>query len=335
MNFQKFDALLSKLSNKKVLITTHDQVDLDAFASCFLLQYFLKTYYKSIEIHLFFSHISNFTFNFISKIKNIFPDIVFIEEINKNYQNVEFLLILDTNNINQVALPETISKDELNIPFIFIDHHFASNINLANNWGEYNIIFDKKTSTAEIIFDIFTHYQTEIPIHFKYLLLAAIYTDTGGFKFANSETFHNISTLLNENIDYQEFLSYIEKKSDFSKKLAIIKGLQRVEIIRVHELLIGLSHVSSYTSSVASVMLQIGFDVSIVYSKTPSHYRITTRAKKEVCLQTGLHLGKILSETEEGNGGGHDGAASLNGENSFDAVLSNILAKIKKTLNTI
>ena len=335
MNFKKFNVLLSELSNKKVLITTHDQVDLDGFASCLLLKYFLTTYYKNIEVHLFFSNISNFTLNFISKLKNLFSDMVILEENNKQYDNIEFLIILDTNNLNQAILPETIKKVDVNIPFIFIDHHFKSNLNLVNNLVEHNIIVDEFTSTAEIIFEICKYYQIQIPINFRYLILAAIYTDTGGFKYANNETFHKISELLDDDIDYQELLTLLQKESDYSKKIAIIKGLQRLEIIKSNDWLIGLSHVSSYTSSVASLMLQIGFDVSIVYSKTSSNYRITTRAKKDICSKTGLHLGKILSEIKEGEGGGHDGAASLNGENSFDSTLNIILEKINKTLNNI
>lgn len=335
MNFQKFDVLLSKLSNKKVLITTHDQVDLDGFASCFLFKYFLEIYDKTIEPIIFFSQFSKYTLNFISKLKIKFLDIELLEENSKDFRNIEYLIILDTNNISQVALPSTILSDKINIPIIFIDHHYHSNTNLANISIENNIIIDEVTSTAEIIFDIFSHYQIQIPVKFRYLLLAAIYSDTGRLKYANNETFQKISNLLNKDINFQEFLSYIENTSEFSKKVAVIKGLQRVEMIRINDWLIGLSHVSSYTSSVASSMIQIGFDVSIVYSKSSSKYRITTRAKKEICLQTGLHLGKILSEIQEGNGGGHDGAASLNGENSFDSALSKILDKIKKTLNVI
>jgi len=335
MNYQKFDALLSELSNKKVLITTHDHVDLDGFASCFLFKYFLEIYDKNIEIHLFFSKFSKNTLNFLSNLKKKFPDIALLEENSETYLNTDFLIILDTNNINQVVLPETIIYDEIDIPIIFIDHHFDSNIDLGKDIVVNKIIIDNVTSTAEILVKIFKHYKLQIPLKFRYLLLAAIYADTGGFKYANNATFHKISYLLNANINFQEFLSYIEKKIEFSKKVAIIKGLQRVEIIRIHDWLIGLSHVSSYTSSVASAMIQIGFDVSIVYSKSPSNYRITTRAKKRICSQTGLHLGKILSEIEEGDGGGHDGAASLNGQNSFQSVLSKILEKIKKTLNDI
>ena len=335
MNFQKFDVLLSELSNKKVLITTHDQVDLDGFASCFLFKYFLEIYDKTIEPHIFLSRISSFTLNYLSKLKKKFPDIEILEENSIDFLNIEYLIVLDTNNLKQVALPETITYDEINIPILFIDHHFSLNTGHAKNVDENNIIMNEATSTAEIIFKIFQHYQIQIPVKFRYLVLAAIYSDTGRFKYANNDSFHTFSNLLNEDTNFQEFLSYIKNRNEFSKKVAIIKGLQRVEIIRVNDWLIGLSHVSSYTSSVASAMIQIGFDIGIVYSKSSSNFRITTRAKKEICLQTGLHLGKILSEIQEGNGGGHDGAASINGENSFDSALSKILEKIKKTLNIV
>lgn len=335
MNFKKFDFLLSELLQKNILITTHDQVDLDGVASCVLLKYFLETYLKTIEIHLFFSQLSNYTINFLNNLNNLNPDLHIwnsLDENEENYSNIDFLIILDTNNLNQVVLPENLSVE---IPHIFIDHHFESDKHSKDNRITDNIIIDDFTSTAEIIIQFFKHYQIEIPNKFRYLLLAAIYTDTGGFKYAINETFHIISEILDEKIDYQKFLTQIEKKNDFSKKMAIIKGLQRVEVIRIKDILIGLTHVSSFTSSVASKLLQIGFDISIVYSKLPSSYRITTRAKKDVCLKTGLHLGKILSEIKEGSGGGHDGAASLNGENSFEPTLNQIILKIKKTLNNI
>ncbi len=335
MNFQKFDILLSELSNKKVLITTHDQVDLDGFTSCVLLKFFLETYFENIQVHLFFSRLSKFTIDFLTRLEKIYPNISYSIENGKNYLNIEFIIILDTNNLDQVVFPESVKESKKKIPFIFIDHHFNLNHDIVNNIKAYNIILDSNTSTAEILYEIFMHYKIEIPIKFRYLLLAAIYTDTGGFKNANNNTFHHISDILNSNLKFQDFLMCVEKENDFPKKVAIIKGLQRVKIKRINTWLIGISQVGSYTSSVASTLLQIGFDVSIVYSKKPNSFRITTRAKKEICLKTGLHLGKILSEIKEGSGGGHDGAASLNGENSFESTLNQILEKIKKTLNNI
>ncbi len=335
MNFQKFDILLSELLNKKILITTHDQVDLDGFASCLLLKYFLETYSENIKVDLFFSRLSKYSIDFINKLEKFDPYITSSMKNRENYLNIEFIIILDTNNIDQVIFPESVIRSNKKIPFIFIDHHFNLNCDIANNLKAYNIILDSITSTAEILFKIFKHYKIQIPIKFRYLLLAAIYTDTGGFKNANSDTFHHISDILNNTLEFQDFLMLVKKENDFPKKIAIIKGLQRVKIKRINNWLIGLSQIGSYTSSVASALLQIGFDVSIVYSKTPNNFRITTRAKKKICLKTGLHLGKILSEIKEGSGGGHDGAASLNGENSLESALNKILEKIKKTLNNI
>ncbi|GAH62999.1 unnamed protein product, partial [marine sediment metagenome] len=62
------------------------------------------------------------------------------------------------------------------------------------------------------------------------------------------------------------------------------------------------------------MLIKNGFDVGIVYSEEKNRKNINSRAKKSVCLNTGLHLGKILeklSQYADGSGGGHDGAASI------------------------
>jgi len=45
-----------------------------------------------------------------------------------------------------------------------------------------------------------------------------------------------------------------------------------------------------------------------------------------------LHLGKILNGISNGDGGGHDGAATLNGENDLERNLNEIIDNIKRTL---
>ncbi|GAG99775.1 unnamed protein product [marine sediment metagenome] len=62
------------------------------------------------------------------------------------------------------------------------------------------------------------------------------------------------------------------------------------------------------------MLIKTGFDISIIYSKEKDKNMINSRAKKSICMKTGLHLGKIfeeISEYSEGSGGGHDGAAAL------------------------
>ena len=49
-------------------------------------------------------------------------------------------------------------------------------------------------------------------------------------------------------------------------------------------------------------------------------------------MKTGLHLGKIVSEITNVNGGGHDGAATLNGKIDLAESLNQLIEKIKETL---
>ncbi|TFG26826.1 MAG: DHH family phosphoesterase [Promethearchaeota archaeon] len=100
--------------------------------------------------------------------------------------------------------------------------------------------------------------------------------------------------------------------------------------------MIGITHVSSFEAGVASILINIGCDIGMVYSEKKTEFRISMRAKKRICVETGLHLGKILEEVSEeceGSGGGHDGAASLNGKIDLKKILSKIIEKIKQILN--
>ena len=124
----------------------------------------------------------------------------------------------------------------------------------------------------------------------------------------------------------------LEKEKEVSEKIAHIKALQRVKLIRINNWLIGISHLSSFSASAASLLTKVGFDIGIVVSDDKNGFRITTRAKKQVCLKTGLHLGKIVSKINNVSGGGHDGAATLNGKIGLAESLDQLIDKIKETL---
>ena len=103
-------------------------------------------------------------------------------------------------------------------------------------------------------------------------------------------------------------------------------------MIREGDYLIGITNVSSYGASVAKKLINLGFDVAIVISKEEKHNRVNIRAQKLVCINTGLHLGKILEEISneyKGNGGGHDGAATLTSTIESETIITLIIEKIK------
>jgi alanyl-tRNA synthetase len=142
--------------------------------------------------------------------------------------------------------------------------------------------------------------------------------------------------MLDDKLDFQDLLIILKTKREIPEKIAQVKALQRVQIIQEGNWLIGLTYVGSFEANVATSLLKIGFDIGIVYSEKKTTFRITTRANKKICLETGLHLGKILEEIStlcEGSGGGHDGAASINGKTGLKITIDKIIEKIKQILS--
>ncbi|MFW9946251.1 MAG: bifunctional oligoribonuclease/PAP phosphatase NrnA [Candidatus Odinarchaeota archaeon] len=328
----RIKSFITYLKGKKILITTHHSPDLDGFATSIVLQFFFQTLFKNQEINLYFSVFSKFINSFLDSFKKMFPNFNFKSLNNIDDSNFDVIIIVDTNNLDQVKIFKDFKILDSSIPFIFIDHHFNLNNEYIGNLKSLNIIFENYSSTAEIIIEIIKRFKIKIPRPYKVLLVTAILTDSGFFKYGNNQTIHNVSNLMKDDISFQEILLLLNSELDLSERIAKIKGLQRVELLRIEEWLLGITHVSSFSASVASMLISIGFDISIVCSEKQDETVISTRAKKEVCLKTGLHLGKILSEIGEGSAGGHDGAASLNCNLDLEVILKKVIDKIKKVL---
>jgi len=329
MFISKKDDFLKYFKGKNLLITSHDLVDLDGFISGLAIKFFFENLFPNQKIYLIFTELSKHTKNYIKNFSQKFPNFNFSYQINRDFSNADVIIIVDSNNLDQIKL---FDKSDLDIPFIFIDHHFNLQKNHSGNVSSLNLIFDNYSSTSEIVLELFDDYNIKIPIAYKYLLISAILTDSGFLKYGNTGTIKNLNSILQDQLEIQDVIPLLKKEEDISEKIARIKALQRVKLIRINDWLIGISRVSSFSASAASLLTKVGFDIGIVVSANKSDYRITTRAKKQVCLKTGLHLGKIVSEINNVNGGGHDGAASLNGKNDVEKSLNQLIDIIKETL---
>jgi nanoRNase/pAp phosphatase (c-di-AMP/oligoRNAs hydrolase) len=325
----KKEVFLNFLQGKNLLITTHDLADLDALVSGIALKYCFETYFPNQNIQLTFSVLSKHTKSFINKFSAKFPNFNFNYQEHVELSDIDVIVVADSNNLDHVKLFNNI---DLKIPFIFIDHHLNLQKNYPGNVLSLNLIFDNYSSTTEMVLELFDDCNIKLPIPYKYLLVSAILTDSGFLKYGNTGTIKNLNSILQDQLEIQDVIPLLEREIDISEKIARIKALQRVKLIRINNWLIGISHLSSFSASAASTLTKVGFDIGIVVSEDKSDYRITTRAKKQVCLKTGLHLGKIISEINNVIGGGHDGAATLNGKNDVEESLNQLIDKIKETL---
>ena len=96
----KFKDFLAYIKNKKILITTHDLVDIDGLVSCFTLREFLKNHFKDQEITLFFPEFSKSTKSFVNKFSERFPEFNLSYEKEFNESKADVLLIVDTNKLD-------------------------------------------------------------------------------------------------------------------------------------------------------------------------------------------------------------------------------------------
>jgi nanoRNase/pAp phosphatase (c-di-AMP/oligoRNAs hydrolase) len=128
----KKDDFLSYLKGKNLLITTHDSADLDGFVSVIVLKFFFDNFFLNQNIYLTFSKLSKYTQNFVVKFLQKFPDFNFPSENDENFSDIDIIVIVDTNNLEQIKLSSTLN---LEVPFIFVDHH----LDLKKNYGR-NII---------------------------------------------------------------------------------------------------------------------------------------------------------------------------------------------------
>lgn len=94
--------------------------------------------------------------------------------------NYKVLVILDCSNPGRLGWNIGVCGS-LNI--INIDHHRDN-----SRFGSINIVETSAAATGEIIYDFFINHRISFPEHVAESLYTAIMTDTGGFRFSNTNS---------------------------------------------------------------------------------------------------------------------------------------------------
>ena len=310
--------IVERLKTEPGIILLHHNADIDALASALALQ----SAYPSYSIGAF-KNISQMS----KKLLYFFNDITILQspEINK-YKTI---VILDTSTPNQLGIPQELLTDP-----IVIDHHTRN-----NDWKtELYYCDDTKTSCAEIILELLELINFNIPQKNALALLIGILTDSGHFKYANLETFKNFTHLLElKNLTMADVMKIIgnQELSDISQRIAHLKGAQRLKFQQFRKYLVAVSQLNSFEASMCKNLILLGADVAFVGAQRDEEIRISGRATNEL-VKNGLHLGKFfqsLAEEISCDGGGHAGAAGINGKGDVEMVLNACMKKISLFLN--
>jgi nanoRNase/pAp phosphatase (c-di-AMP/oligoRNAs hydrolase) len=249
-----------------------------------------------------------------------------IEVVDKpNPENYGFVVVVDTSTKAQLNDIELIS-------YCVIDHHTTTA--LTENADFY--LHRNTTSTVEIVFDILKAMGAPINRRVGIGMLTGIVTDTGHFKHASEDTFSTVAKIIKASgVEYGEVLDLMAvTPQDISMRIAILKAASRVELDRVHDMLIASSHVSSFGGSASSMLINIGADIAFVGTAKGESVRISSRAKREV-VNAGVNLGQLMEDISNeynGTGGGHSGAAGIDVIADMKEVLNKCKERTKKIL---
>lgn len=93
-----------------------------------------------------------------------------------DFKKYDLFITLDSSTYGMVTGDEKIKKP--NIKMIVIDHHFTN-----VGFGDINLIDSQVTSTAELLFKIFTDWEVKLNSDIATKLLTGILSDTGCFQY--------------------------------------------------------------------------------------------------------------------------------------------------------
>jgi len=214
-----------------------------------------------------------------------------------------------------------------------VDHHRA--VEEMKQLSSFYFVREDFASEAELIFRLVAELGEKLTPGQASLLLAGIISDTGHFRLAKPETFEVVNALLKAGAEYRRVLESIQLPEDISKRVAMLKAARRSELRWVHGSLIMFSELGSFEGDAAGMFVRIGADAAFVGSNHKEKVRLSGRARHEVLKETSLHLGEImesLGKQFEGSGGGHAGAASMNGKGKLEDVKKSLFKILQEKL---
>lgn len=232
--------------------------------------------------------------------------------------DADLVVLVDTSSLEHLGkLGEQLKQKAPK--FVVIDHHRP--VEAMKQLASFYFVREEFASESELILQLVRELGAELTPEGASLLLAGIISDTAHFRFAKDQTFEAVNFLIKAGVDYGRVLEALRLPVDLPKRVAMLKAAQRVELRRVHGRLVVLSELGSFEGDAASMLVRIGADVAVVGSEEKGKIMLSGRARQEILKMTGLHLGEIMEELGKqfgGNGGGHAGAASMNGKGKLE-----------------
>ncbi|MHA1610852.1 MAG: DHH family phosphoesterase, partial [Promethearchaeota archaeon] len=304
-------------SSEKIVIASHSNADPDALASALGLRALFRQIHPSKTIDVLLPKLNTVARNIYSRFQFDSP----LWEISTEWPlHIDLLIIVDATDYKLINCPYPIDAEgkieEIDHIYV-IDHHSVSED--EKKYCNATHILSDYSSATEIIIEFYRYLQLEPDIEISKFLLAGIITDTGHFRYANSRTLENAKILLDKGLLITEINNALYNKMGRSEKIARIKAAMRIHRLHyVKQIVVTISHVSSFEASACKGLLDLGADISfiIAFERKQMKFRMSGRAREDVIQKYQIHLGGFMQKFGKlcgGAGGGHAGAAGCYG----------------------
>lgn len=308
-----FHDFLKKYENQKIALGMHRNADLDALCSA----YALSTIFPNSII---------LTPDEMNRpAKNLAKDFgISVSEFRKvKKEQFEGLIILDTGSYSMISDARGWKV------LCLIDHHQKSPESDRIN-AELEIWDNTSPSTSQIVSSLM---ENPNPVA-AFALAIGIISDTARFKNANIQSFLELSRMLKiSGKTYLEALKYAEPEREADEKFAILKAIQRAEVITYKNFVIATTIVSANESDVSSFLSEIA-DIAFSASWKENYSRVSARARKHVPIALNNIMAEVAKEFSA-TGGGHTKAAGANAKEKPEKVLEACVTHVKDALDAI
>jgi phosphoesterase RecJ-like protein len=179
-HFRKAIELINKSND--ILITTHTKPDGDACGCVAAMREALGSLGKNVTPLLLSQVPQWYEFFFTEKPAVLDEDIKLDELTAGRLGQFDLILIVDTNSRSQLPKFCDYLKQN-NAPVLVLDHHETS-----DNLGDVELIDREAAATGMIVLDLLKYADWPVTGKIAELLFVAIATDTGWFRFSNTNS---------------------------------------------------------------------------------------------------------------------------------------------------
>lgn len=314
-----WDDLLALIeSNQRFLISSHLSLDGDSVGSQLAFYWYLTSQGK--EVHIFTHDPVPAKFRFIRNASMVCTE--------KPEGEFDVLVVLDCSNPGRLGWEgfDSIAKHIINI-----DHHRDN-----TRFGEINIVETGAAATGELIYKFFVNISCQFPSFVAEALYTAIMTDTGGFRFSNtnSRILRTCADLAERGADCAKIYERVYASHSPHALLLqsrIWSSLKFQLNGRVCCMEMPLSvldelgaHYSDSEGMADYTITAEGVEVGILakYSDEETHFSLRSKGK--------IDVGKVAQKIT--GGGGHSSAAGCTIRMPHDQAMAHILQIIQKEL---